>query len=79
VTYRLVQLAPGSFDVERDGKIIASLVRDSLASNRWSAELLDERLPHPAPFTGTRHKFGSFAEAVTWLGSPEVHARKLRR
>jgi hypothetical protein len=79
VTYRLVQLAPGSYDVESDGKIIASLVRDSRASSRWSAELLDDLPPHPPPFTSTRHKFGGFAEAVTWLGNPEVHARKLRR
>jgi hypothetical protein len=79
VIYRLVQLAAGSYDVERDGKIIASLVRDSPASGRWSAELLDDCPPHAPPFTGARHKFGSFAEAVTWLGNPEVHARKLRR
>ena len=46
MTYRLLQLAPGSYDVELDGRIIASLV--SYRSNkRWIAELLDERLPHP--------------------------------
>ena len=78
MTYRLVQLAPGSYDVELDGKIIASLVRDS-ASRRWYAELLDERLPHPAPFTGARHKFRSLGEAVTWLGHPEVHEFRPRR
>ena len=77
MTYRIVQLAPGSYDVELDGKIIASLVRGS-ASKRWYAELLDERLPYPAPFTAARHRFDSFAEAVTWLGNPEVHARKLK-
>ena len=78
MTYRLVQLAPGSYDVELDGKIIASLVRGS-ACRRWYAELLDECLPHPAPFTAARHRFGSFAEAVTWLGNPEVHALKRKR
>ena len=76
--YRLVQLASGSYDVERDGKVIASLVRGS-ASSRWYVELLDERLPHPAPFTAARHRFGSLGEAVAWLGDPDVQESRPRR
>ena len=71
MTYRLIQLAAGAYDVERDGAIVASLVRNQ-SSKRWCAELLDERLPHPAPFTAIEHAFETFADALTWLGSPEV-------
>ena len=62
MTYRLVQLAPGSYDVELDGMVVASLVQ-SPTSRRWTAELLDERQPHPAPFTAAEHRFDSFTGA----------------
>jgi hypothetical protein len=71
MTYRLVQLAPGSYDVELDGMVVASLVQ-SPTSRRWTAELLDEREPHPAPFTAAEHRFDSFKGAQGWLGNPEV-------
>ena len=71
MTYRLVQLAPGSYDVERDGKVVASLVQ-SPTSRRWTAELLDERQPHPAPFTAAEHRFDSFTGAQGWFGNAEV-------
>ena len=67
MTYTLVQLAAGAYDVERAGEIIASLVRGS-TSDRWYAELLDDRLPHPAPFTAGQHSFRSLGEAIAWLG-----------
>jgi len=40
MTYRLVRLAPGSYDLELDGEIIASVVRDGERGG-WSVELLD--------------------------------------
>ena len=71
MAYRLVQLARGSYDVQLDGEVVASLVQ-SRTSKRWHAELLDERQPLPAPFKKAEHTFDSFAGAVAWLGVPEV-------
>ena len=71
MAYRLVQLARGSYDVQLDGVLVASLVQ-SLTSRRWHAELLDEREPLPAPFQKPEHGFDTFAGAVAWLGEPEV-------
>ena len=48
-TYRLIRLAPGSYDLELDGAGIASVVRDGNHGHhavRWFAELLDEA-PRP--------------------------------
>ena len=69
--YRLVQLARGSYDVQLDGEVVASLVQ-SRTSKRWHAELLDEREPVPAPFEKSEHTFDTFSGAVAWLGEPEV-------
>jgi len=74
VTYRLIQLAEGAYDVELDGETIASLVvtAGGRGSNRWTAELLDEDGPRPQPFTAETHGFATFSEALTWFGDPEV-------
>ncbi len=71
MTYRLVQLAPGSYDVELGGQVVASLVK-SATSKRWSAELLDESGPRPAPFRKAAHWFGTLNGAQEWLGDPEL-------
>ena len=71
LAYRLVQLARGSYDVQLDGELVASLVQ-SLTSRRWHAELLDERAPRPPPFQKVEHAFDTLAGAVMWLGDPEV-------
>ena len=67
--YKLTKLAPGSYDVWRDGQIIASLVRGGDYSRRWVVELLVEVPPHqlPTPFTALEHPFGSLEEACVWL------------
>jgi hypothetical protein len=73
--YRLVRLAPGSFDVVRDNEVIAGLVRSGETSDAtWTAELLQD-LPQqerPAPFTMIEHRFGSLEEARAWLGGAEL-------
>jgi hypothetical protein len=75
MTYRLIQLAPGSYDLLLGDAIVASVVRS--ASRKpvvWSAELLEE-LPaacRPVPFTKVEHAFASFRELCAWLGHPEV-------
>ena len=74
-TYRLIRLAPGSYDVEVEGAVVASLVRDGNHGHHgvtWYAELLDETGLRPLPFTEPVHQFASFDEAAAWLGNPDV-------
>lgn len=56
MTYRLIQLAPGSYDLLLGEVIVASVVKGlSGKSAVWMAELLDNRpdARRPAPFTMT--------------------------
>jgi len=77
MTYTLTRLAFGSYDVNLDGSIIASLVHEpgrERALSKWHVELL-EATPHvkrPAPFSDQTHTFPSFEEAAGWLGAKEV-------
>ena len=75
MTYTLIRLAPGSYDVLLNGKIVASLVRSGETDNAtWTVELLEE--VHPifrlAPFIEPEHSFGSLEEARKWLGGAEI-------
>ena len=75
MTYRLIRLAPGSYDLELDGQIVASVVRDGDRGHhavRWVAELLDETGPRPEPFSEAVHEFGSFDDVTRWLGQPDL-------
>jgi hypothetical protein len=72
MTYTLSLLAPGSYDVLLNGKIVASLVRSDETDNAtWMAELLADLPPgeRPAPFTEMEHTFSSLEEAQGWLGA----------
>ena len=64
MTYTLIQLAPGSYDLLLEGKIIGAVVRGSKISPIWIAELLPEEQPaqRPDPFTELEHEFTSFQE-----------------
>jgi len=81
VTYTVEQLAPGSYDVLRDGTAIAALVRvisRGEPSDMWQIELLDE-MPasaRPAPFTSQWHTFKSRSAALEWLGIREPDPEK---
>lgn len=75
MVYALVRLAPGSYDVLQDGKVIAGLVRSGETSNAtWTAELLQDRpaQERPAPFMELEHTFASLDEARAWLGGAEI-------
>ena len=53
MVYSLVRLAPGSYDVLRDGVVIAGVVRSGQTSDAtWTVELLQDLPPQerPAPF-----------------------------
>ncbi len=73
--YTLSRLAPGSYDVLRDGVIIASLVRSGRDDSPvWTAELLED-VPSwrmPAPFQKPEHSFTSLEEVRAWLGNGEI-------
>lgn len=76
MSYSIELLAPGSYDVLRNGSLVAGLVRevDSSDTTRgWVVELLDEMPPGdlPTPFTSQRHAFGSLTQAMSWLGIGE--------
>jgi hypothetical protein len=75
MTYTLLRLAPGSYDVLLDGVIVASLVRSGEKDyTTWTAELLKD-VPswrRPAPFTEPEHSFRSLEEAQKWLGGAEI-------
>lgn len=70
--YTVERLAPGSFDVRLDGKVVASLVAETNERSlrtTWHVELLDESDggSRPAPFTRALHKFDSLGSACEWL------------
>jgi hypothetical protein len=77
MTYSLIQLAPGAYDLLFDGDVMGSVVRNS--SHRpyaWTAELLED-LPQskrPAPFNEIEHTFPSLEDLCAWLGDPKVKA-----
>ncbi len=76
MAYKLLRLAPGSYDVLLKGAVIASLVRSGTSDEAtWTAELLTDLPPwkRPAPFTETEHTFGSLEEAQRWLGGAKIH------
>jgi hypothetical protein len=75
--YRLVKLAPGSFDVLAGDTVVASLARDGREGSWWSVELLDDlpREKRPAPFLELRHRFKTLREARAWLGEPPMVRR----
>jgi hypothetical protein len=74
VAYRLIRLAAGSYDVELNGEVVASLVREPSDRARWYAELLDED-HRPEPFAQAEHEFSTYAEAIEWLGHPALSPR----
>jgi hypothetical protein len=75
MTYNLIQLAPGAYDLLLGDTIVASVVRSGLRQPyTWTAELL-ENLPkgrRPSPFQEIEHSFPSLEELCAWLGRPNV-------
>ncbi|MGU3360690.1 hypothetical protein ACLBWX_10175 [Methylobacterium sp. M6A4_1b] len=77
MTYRLLRLAPGSYDLVLDDVIVGSVVREDPADRAfpvWHAELLDdppqERRPHP--FSKIDHTFGTLDAVAMWLEGAEI-------
>ena len=75
MTYSLIQLAPGAYDLFLHDAIVASVVRNgSRQPYTWTAELLEDlpRSRRPLPFRDIEHSFPSLEELCAWLGQPTV-------
>jgi hypothetical protein len=75
MTYHLIQLAPGAYDLLLHDTIVASVVRNgSRQPYTWTAELLENlpRSKRPSPFRQIEHAFTSLDELRAWLGHPTV-------
>lgn len=75
MTYHLIQLAPGAYDLLLHDTIVASIVRNgSRQPYTWTAELLEDlpRSKRPSPFREIEHDFPSLDELCAWLGHPTV-------
>ena len=75
MTYQLIQLAPGAYDLLLHDEVMGSVVRSgSCQPYTWTAELLEALPPdqRPAPFIEVEHMFTSLDELCNWLGDPEV-------
>ena len=75
MSYNLIQLAPGAYDLLLDDTIVASVVRSGVHQPyTWIAELLED-MPEgkrPTPFQEIEHSFPSLEELCAWLGHPNV-------
>jgi hypothetical protein len=75
MTYILIQLAPGAYDLLLNDEVMGSVVRSgSRQPYTWTAELLEDlpRSKRPAPFKQIEHNFPSLEELRAWLSDPEV-------
>ena len=75
MSYSLIQLAPGAYDLFLADSIVASVVRSGLRQPyTWTAELLEDLPRHkrPSPFRDIEHSFSSLEELCAWLGHPNV-------
>lgn len=78
MTYSLIQLAPGAYDLLLNGEVIASVVRTGHRSTHttWTAELLEDlpQTKRPTPFQKIEHDFATLEELCAWLGNPSVQS-----
>jgi len=76
MTYSLIQLAPGAYDLLLNDRIVGSIVRTGYRSKdtSWTAELLEDlpRGRRPAPFREVEHTLPTLEAVCEWLGNPEV-------
>jgi hypothetical protein len=72
MTYRLIQLAPGAYDLLlRDTVVVRNGSRQPYT---WTAGLLEDlpRNRRPPPFREIEHDFPSLEELCAWLGCSTV-------
>jgi hypothetical protein len=79
MTYCLIKLAPGTYDLLLHREVVGSVVRSSSRQPyTWTAELLEDlpRSRRPSPFQEIEHDFPSLDELCTWLGNPQVKTNR---
>ena len=76
MTYSLIQLAPGAYDLLLHGDLVGSVVRTGTGNKNtsWTAELLEDppQGKRPTPFKEVEHSFPTLEALCEWLGNPEV-------
>jgi hypothetical protein len=75
MSYSLIQLAPGAYDLYLADTIVASVVRSGLRQPyTWTAELLEDlpRGKRPSPFREIEQSFPSLEQLCAWLGQPPM-------
>jgi hypothetical protein len=76
MTYRLNQLAPGSYDLLLNGEIIGSVVRSGSRGNdiTWTAELLldSPEKQRPKPFIQAEKTFKTLEEVCARVSSNQA-------
>jgi hypothetical protein len=75
MTYQLIQLAPGAYDLLLNDELLGSVVRVKTKQGAtWYAELLED-LPQgkrPAPFLEIEHNSPTLEALCGWIGNPAV-------
>ena len=77
MTYSLHRLAPVSYDLVLNSKIVGGVVREIATggdASVWHAELLDDLLPaqRPYPFSKVDHTFGTLGAVLAWRGGAAI-------
>ncbi len=72
MTYTLLKLAPGAYDLDLNGTIVGRIVRNVSSGKHWRAELLNPASGVPAPFADVEQIFPTLEEVCEWLGNAEV-------
>jgi hypothetical protein len=78
MTYSLIQLAPGAYDLLLNGDVMESVVGTGTGNKNtyWTAELLEDlpRSKRLTPFSEIEHAFPSLLVLCEWLGNPTVQS-----
>jgi hypothetical protein len=72
MTYTLLKLAPGAYDLDLDGSIVGRVVQNVPRGTQWRAELLNPANGVPAPFSDVEEIFPSLERICEWLGDAKV-------
>lgn len=83
MTYSLIELPPGAYDLSLNDEVMGSIVRTGHRSSTtmWTAELLEDlpKRERPIPFSEVEHHSPTSEALCEWLGNPEVKSHYGRR
>ncbi|GLS47063.1 hypothetical protein GCM10007884_50650 [Methylobacterium brachythecii] len=80
MTYRLIGVALGAYEILLRGETVGNLTRTAGTRLRpvvWRARLTERQAisNHPRPFTRSENDFRTFAAAQAWLGPATTAAK----